>query len=81
MAECYIALTVLGSRGFVFPERLPNTKGILLRTTHQQQVAVIDEVITKLARANNDNRLLPSFKKLDHSTLSLAPLAKKLLAY
>ena len=47
----------------------------------EQQVAVIDEVITKLTRANNDNRRLPSFKKLDHSTLSLAPLAKKLLAY
>jgi len=47
----------------------------------EQQVAAIDKVIAKLTSANNDNQRLPSFKKLDHSTLSLAPLAKKLLAY
>ena len=47
----------------------------------EQQVAAIDKMMVKLTSANNDNQLLPSFKKLDHSQLSLAPLAKKLLAY
>ena len=47
----------------------------------EQQIAAIDKVMAKLKSANNDNQLLPSFKKLERSTLTLAPLAKKLLAY
>ena len=47
----------------------------------EQQVAAIDKVMARLTSSNSDNQLLPSFKKLGRSTLSLAPLAKKLLAY
>jgi len=47
----------------------------------EQQVAAIDKMMAGLTSTNNDNQRLSSFKKLDRSTLSLAPLAKKLLAY
>jgi hypothetical protein len=47
----------------------------------EQQVAAIDKMMAGLTSTNNDNQRLSSFKKLDRSMLSLAPLAKKLLAY